>query len=101
VLLALLLLAGGAILVIFAINPDNTPRCDDVAAALRAGECRDLGSTQETAATIVAWIGSLFAAVGIVAALAFTFTGRGGRRAVGIAVAAIALGVITVAITHG
>lgn len=96
-LLALVLLFITAVAVIVMLDIGSTATCTDVRAgdALpnEDGECYDGSSTVKTIALVLGWPGSVLAGLATLLALAFTFTGRGGRRLMlTIAAAAILLG---------
>lgn len=93
VVLALVLAFGTAVMVVFALNPDDTPRCDEPE-ALTATECFDISATQETVSTILAWPSAVLGGLGVLLALALAVTGRRGRLLVAVAAGAVALGLI-------
>ena len=63
-------------------------------------ECWDLSSGGRVAALILGWPGALCAALAALAALAFTFTGRNGRRFWLLTAAAVVLSGLSIAVAH-
>ena len=84
--------AAVAILAMILIG-DTTP-CADVTGPAdlnEDGECFDGSSTKKLIALVLGWPGAILLAASVLLALAFTITGRGGRRLIGVAVAGAVL----------
>jgi len=98
VLLALVLAFGAAVMFVVAINPDDTPRCEEFASGEVAGggECYDITETQQLIQNIFAIPAGVLAALAALMALYFAATGRQGRLLVRLAGAAVVLGVAAV-----
>src|SRR5688500_16268398 len=62
VILALALAFGSAVMIILPLNPDNTPRCDQVL----VGECFDLSKNQQLIQNILAWPAGILGAIAVV-----------------------------------
>ncbi len=95
VLLALVLAFGAAVMFVVAINPDDTPRCEQLGPA-EGGECYQITETQQLIQNIFAIPAAVLAALAVLLALYFAATGRQGRLLVRLAGAAIVLGVAAV-----
>lgn len=95
VLLALVLAFGAAVMIVLALNPDNTPRCEQFVSGEVAGggECYDLTETQQLIQNIFAIPAGVLGALGALLALYFAATGRQGRLLVRLTVAAVVLGI--------
>jgi hypothetical protein len=98
VLFAIALGFAAAVMILIGLNPDDTPRCDQVALALQAGECFDVTKTQQTIQAVFAWPSGIIGAVAAIVALMFAATGRRGALMMRLAGAAIILGVIAVVV---
>jgi hypothetical protein len=96
--LALALAFGAAVMFVVAINPDDTPRCDQPGLSQIAGECFDVTKAQQTIQMVFAWAAGIVGAAAALVALAVAFTGRRGALMVRLTGAAVVLGVITVII---
>lgn len=98
VLLALVLAFGAAVMFVVAINPDETPRCEQFVSGEVAGggECYDITETQQLIQNIFAIPAGVLGALAALLALYFAATGRQGRLLVRLAGAAIVLGVAAV-----
>jgi len=98
VLLALVLAFGAAVMFVVAINPDDTPRCEQLELQLAAGggECYDITETQQLIQNIFAIPAGVLATLAALLALYFAATGRQGRLLVRLAGAAVVLGVAAV-----
>lgn len=89
VLAALVLAFAAAVAILAMILIGDTTPCADVTGPAdlnEDGECFDGSSTKKLIALVLGWPGAILLAVSVLAGLAFTITGRGGRRFVGIAV---------------
>jgi len=95
VVLALVLAFGAAVMFVVAINPDDTPRCEQFASG-EVGECYDITETQQLIQNIFALPAAVLGALGALLALYFAATGRQGRLLVRLAGAAVVLGVAAV-----
>lgn len=94
VLAALVLAFAAAVAILAMILIGDTTPCADVTGPAdlnEDGECFDGSSTKKLIALVLGWPGAILLAVSVLAGLAFTITGRGGRRFVGIAVAGAVL----------
>lgn len=101
VVLALVLALGAAIMIIAMADISGTPTCEDVLAERaepKDGECYDGSSTQKTIAVILGFAGGGVGAIGVLAALAFTFTGRRGRLVLVVTGSAVVLSGIGIGI---
>jgi len=98
VVLALVLAFGAAVMFVVAINPDDTPRCEQFVSGEVAGggECYDITETQQLIQNIFALPAAVLGALGALLALYFAATGRQGRLLVRLAGAAVVLGVAAV-----
>lgn len=95
VIMGLLLLFGAAVMAIVVINPDDIPLCSDTQAALAAGECFDISSTQDTISTILAVPAGILAGIAGLLGFYVAFTGRRANQMFRLAGAAVAIGVLT------
>lgn len=89
VLAALVLAFAAAVAILAMILIGDTTPCADVdspADLNEDGECFDGSSTKKLIALALGWPGAILLAVSVLAGLAFTITGRGGRRFIGVAV---------------
>lgn len=100
VVLALALAFGVAVMFVVAINPDDTPRCEQITSGevVGATECYDITETQESVQMVLAWAAGVVGAIALLLALAFAATGRRGSLLVKVTVAALVLGAIVVVI---
>jgi heme A synthase len=89
VLLALVLAFGAAVMIAAMVDINNTPRCNDPAAIAayhrshpldRSIDCFDGGQTKKVIVMVLGFGGGGVGAIAAVLALAFTVTGRNGRR---------------------
>lgn len=87
VVLALVLAFGAAVMIVLALNPDDTPRCEQVL----VGECYDITETQQLVQNIFAIPAGVIGAVAALLALYFAATGRQGKLLVRLTVAAVVL----------
>lgn len=94
VVLSLALALGAAVMIVIALNPDDTPRCDEVQAATLFAECFDISKTQETIAMIFAWPAGIAGGLAALLGLRFAISGRRGALLMRLALIAIALGVV-------
>jgi uncharacterized membrane protein len=94
VILALALAFGAAVMIVLALNPDNTPRCDQI----RIGECFDVTKTQQAVQAGFAWAAGIIGGIGVIVALLFAATGRRGTLLMRLTAASLVLGAITVVI---
>jgi len=97
-ILALALIFATAVMIVIAINPDDTPRCEQVVLAQAAGECYDTGKTQQTVQAGFALAAGIAGAIAVLLALFMTFTGRRASTTVKATTIAVVLGAITVLI---
>lgn len=97
-LLTVALLFGAAVMILVALNPDDTPRCEELVRAQVAGECFDITKTQQTIQAILAFPAGVFAALAALVGLAVTFTGRYGSLMIRLVVPAVVLGGLAVLI---
>lgn len=89
VLAALVLAFAAAVAILAMILIGDTTPCADVTSPADLnddGECFDGSSTKKLIALVLGWPGAILLAVSVLAGLAFTITGRGGRRFVAVAV---------------
>jgi hypothetical protein len=102
VLLALLLLLGGAIMIIAMADIAGTTLCSDVSLQFAAenpgGECFDGSSLQKTIGVILGFAGGGIGVVAALMALAYTFTGGRGRLVLVLAGLAIVLSGISIGV---
>lgn len=95
VLAALVMAFGTAVAVLVMLMLGDTATCADVfsgdASFNDDGECFDGSSGAKIASLVLGWPGAILGGISVLLALAFTITGRGGRRFVGVAVAAAVL----------
>jgi len=95
VILFLLLLTGGAIMIIAATDIAGTSLCSDITRAdvLRNpnGDCFDGSSVQKVLSVGIGYAGGAVAVIAALMALAYTITARRGRLVVILAVLAIVL----------
>lgn len=99
VLLALVLAFGAAVMIVAMVDINNTPRCDDPAAIAayhrshpfdRTISCFDGSQAKKDVVMVLGFAGGGVGAIAAVLSLAFTVTGRNGRRVL----AATALAII-------
>ena len=90
---------AAAVMIVVAVNPDDTPRCDQPEAAT-AGECFDISETQQTIATILAWPAGVLGALAALASLVFVFRGRDARLIARLAIPAVLLGVLSIVVAQ-
>ncbi len=81
-------------MIVIGLNPDDTPRCDQIT----IGECFDVTKTQQTIQTVFAWAAGIAGAIAVLFALYMTFTGRRAATTLKATFIAVVLGVITVAV---
>jgi hypothetical protein len=101
VVVFVLLLAGSAIVIAAMVDIAGTPTCHDVRAGLAApadNSCFDGSSAQKTIGVILGFAGGAVGVLAMVAALAYTFTGRRGRLVVILTAAAIVLAGLSILI---
>ena len=100
VLLALALAFGVAVMFVVASNPDEVPRCEQIASGevVDAVECYDITETQETVQKVFAWAAAAVGAIALLLALVFAATGRRGSLVVRATTAALVLGAVVVVI---
>ena len=97
VVLALALAFGAAVMIILPLNPDDTPRCEQIASGeFPGGDCFDMTKTQQTIQNIIAWPAGVIGALAALMALFFAVTGRRGQLMLRLTTAAIVLGVAAV-----
>lgn len=94
--LGLVLAFGVAVMVIVPLNPDDTPRCEQIQSGevTDAFECFDTTKNQQLAQNVVAIIAAALGTVAILLCLYFLFTGRRGSTLLKATAAAVAAGVI-------
>lgn len=95
-LLAFALAFGGAVLIIVALNPDDTPRCEELVRAQLAGECFDVTKTQQTVQAVLAFPAGVLAGLAALVGLVVAFTGRRGQLMLRLVVPAVVLGALAV-----
>jgi hypothetical protein len=95
VVLALVLAFGAAVMIVLALNPDDTPRCEQFLSGevVGGGECYDITETQQLIQNIFAIPAGIIGAAAALLALFFAATGRQGRLLVRLTGAALVLGV--------
>jgi NhaP-type Na+/H+ or K+/H+ antiporter len=95
VVLALALAFGAAVMIVLALNPDDTPRCEQlISGEIQAvGECYDITETQQLIQNIFAIPAGVIGGIAALLALYFAATGRQGRLLVRLTVAALVLGI--------
>jgi hypothetical protein len=95
VVLALILAFGAAVMIVVPLNPDDTPRCEQIASGEVAGggECYELTKTQQTIQNIFAWPAGIIGAAAALMALYFAATGRRGQLLLRLTGVAVVLGV--------
>lgn len=89
VLLALALAFAAAVMIILPLNPDDTPRCEQIT----AGECFDMTKTQQTIQNVLAWPAGIIGAAAALLALYFAATGRQGPLLMRLTGVALVLGI--------
>ncbi len=98
VVLALALAFGAAVMIILPLNPDDTPRCDQLAEALAAGECFDLSKGQQLIQNILAWPAGILGAIGALLCLYLAATGRAAATVKKVTIPAVVLGLLAVVV---
>jgi hypothetical protein len=98
--LSLALAFASAVWVLVALNPDNTPRCDQ-AAALHSSSCLDITQGRQVAATILAWPTAAVAAAAALLGLYFAVRGRSGSLLLRLTIVTLVLSGIILLITKG
>jgi hypothetical protein len=94
VVLALVLAFGAAVMIVVPLNPDDTPRCEQIASGeFPGGECFDMTKTQQTIQNVLAWPAGIIGAAAALMALYFAATGRRGQLLLRLTGAAVALAV--------
>jgi membrane-associated PAP2 superfamily phosphatase len=95
VVLALVLAFGAAVMIVLALNPDDTPRCEQFLSGevVGGGECYDITETQQLIQNIFAIPAGIIGAAAALLALFFAATGRQGRLLVRLTGVALVLGV--------
>ena len=95
VVLALALAFGAAVMIVLALNPDDTPRCEQFISGevQGGGECYDITETQQLIQNIFAIPAGVIGGIAALLALYFAATGRQGRLLVRLTVAALVLGI--------
>lgn len=96
--LALALIFASAVMVLIGLNPDDTPRCDQVELSRLAGECFEVGKGQQTIQAAFAWATGVIGAIAALLALYMTFTGKRASTTLKATFVAVVLGAITVLI---
>jgi hypothetical protein len=98
----LLLAFGAAVIAVTMADLGDGPLCDDVpgGAAHPLVDCWDVSSGGRVVALILGWPGALCAALAALAALAFTITGRNGRRFWVLTAAAVVLCGLSIAVAQ-
>ena len=100
VLIGLVLLFAAIFAFVFISNPDDTPRCDQIALAQAAGECFDITKTQQTVSSVLmAPAGALALAAGLLG-FVVAVTGRRGELMVRLGVGALVLGGLAVLVNQ-
>jgi hypothetical protein len=90
VLLAPVLAFGCAVMVVAMSDIGGMPTCDDPLLDLEAqGECFSGSALQKGITLVLGWSGGAIAGFAALAALAFVITGRHGRLAARLAIAAV------------
>ena len=92
VILALALAFGSAVMIVLPLNPDNTPRCEQVT----LGECFDLTKTQQLIQNLLAWPAGILGAIAVVLCLYLAATGRRADLVRKFAIPAVILGILAV-----
>lgn len=95
-ILTLALLFGGAVMIVVALNPDDTPRCEQTDLAQLAGECYDISESQQTIQAVLALPAGVIAGIAALVGLAVVFTGRHGPLLLRLVVPAVVLGAAAV-----
>jgi NhaP-type Na+/H+ or K+/H+ antiporter len=94
VVLALVLAFGAAVMIVVPLNPDDTPRCEQIASGeFPGGECFDMTKTQQTIQNVFAWPAGIIGAAAALLALYFAATGRRGQLLLRLTGVAVVLGV--------
>lgn len=95
-ILGLVLAFGVAVMVVIPVNPDDTPRCEQIESGevTDAFECFDTTKGQQTAQNVVAVIAAALGLVAILFCLYFVFTGRRGNTLLKVTGAAVIAGII-------
>ena len=78
VIVALVLAFGSAVMIVLPLNPDDTPRCEQVASGESFSlECYDMTKTQQLIQNIFAWPAGILGAITVLLLLYVAVTGRG------------------------
>lgn len=98
----LVLAFGAAVIAITMADLGDGPLCDSVPGGAEHPlvDCWDVSSGGRVVALILGWPGALCAALAALAALAFTFTGRNGRRFWLLTAAAVVLCGLSIAVAQ-
>jgi len=100
-LAAIVLFFGAAVMFVIALNPDDTPRCDEVAeTGAVSTECFNISETQQTISSVLSVPAGVLAVFAGLAGLAVAATGRRGELMVRLAGGAVAFGLLTVIINR-
>lgn len=99
-LFALVLAFLAAVMILVAVDINDTPTCDDLISGVveipEDRECFDGSSTAKTVSVGLAWASGFIGVLAALAGLWFTITGRRGRLLVSLAVSAIVLGILSI-----
>jgi hypothetical protein len=94
---ALALFFGAAVMYVVVANPDDTPRCEELAEqGALFGECYDVGETAQTLGKVFAAPAGVFALVAGLVGLGVVATGRRGDLMLRLAAVAVGLGLLSV-----
>lgn len=99
IVVALLLAFGSAVMIVLPLNPDDTPRCEQVASGEEFSlECYDMTETQQLIQNIFAWPAGILGAITVLLCLYLAVTGRGLDLVRKTGIPAVVLGLIAVVI---
>jgi hypothetical protein len=97
VLLALALAFGAAVMLLLPLNPDDTPRCEQVGFLQ---DCFDVTKTQQTIQNILAWPAGILGALAALMALVVAVTGRHADTLRKVTIPALVLGILAVVVAQ-
>jgi hypothetical protein len=98
---AIALFFGAAVMYVVVANPDDTPRCEELAEqGALFGECYDVGETAQTLGKVFAAPAGVFALAAAVVGLFVAATGRRGDLMLRLSGIAIALAVVSVVVNR-